>query len=86
MDGTTEERLRERLTSLYGELPDDEKALLLARMAQADGAEVSGFTFGLSAVSLLGPDAKSTFEESWSTSPPPHDPPGITFNYRTQRG
>ena len=62
MEGTAEERLRERLTSFYGELPSDEKAVLLALMAQADGAEVSGFTLGPSAVSMLGPDATSRFD------------------------
>jgi hypothetical protein len=62
MEGTAEERLRERLTSLYDELPHDEKALLLALLVRADGAEVSGFTFDLSAVSLLGPNVESGFD------------------------
>ena len=62
MAATAEERLRDRLTSLYSELPDDEKALLLAVLATADGAEVSGFTFGPSAVGLLGKDVKARFD------------------------
>ena len=64
MEGTAEERLGKRLTSLWDELPDDEKELLLTVLALADDAEaeVSGYSTDLSAVSLLGSDVKSKFD------------------------
>ena len=64
MEGTAQERLRERLMSLWIELPDDEKELLLTVLARADEAqaEVSGFAMDLSSVGLLGPDVQSKFD------------------------
>lgn len=62
MEGTPEERLRNRLTSVWSELPDDERTLLLTILARADEAEVGGFALSLSAVGLLGPDVKSKYD------------------------
>src|SRR5437879_3019375 len=64
MEGTAQERLRKRLMSLWSELPEYEKELLLSVLARADGAqaEVSGFAMDLSGVGLLGPDVKSRFD------------------------
>jgi hypothetical protein len=66
MEGTAQERLQKRLMSLWSELPDDEKELLLTVLARADEAqaEVSGFATDLSGVGLLGPDVQATFHEA----------------------
>ena len=42
MEGSTAQRLASRLTSLYADLPDDEKALLLAVLG-GGGSEVEGY-------------------------------------------
>ena len=66
MDGTAQERLQKRLMSLWSELPDDEKEMLLTVLARADEvqAEVSGFATDLSGVGLLGPDVQSGFHDA----------------------
>jgi hypothetical protein len=66
MQGTAQERLQKRLMSLWSELPDDEKELLLTVLARADEAqaEVSGFATDLSGVGLLGPDVQTRFNEA----------------------
>jgi hypothetical protein len=43
VEATAQERLKERLESLYAELPDDEKELLIITLALAGGSEVEGF-------------------------------------------
>jgi hypothetical protein len=43
---TTAERLAERLTAFFAELPEDEKALLFETLTQGTGeAEVSGYNY-----------------------------------------
>jgi hypothetical protein len=51
VEATAEERLTERLASLYAELPDDEKELLIITLALAgssrveESSEVQGFSW-----------------------------------------
>jgi hypothetical protein len=46
MEGSAEDRLREKLTAFYNELPEDERAAFSRVLAPEDGDDVGGFIWG----------------------------------------
>ena len=88
MDGRAQERLQKRLMSLWSELPDDEKELLLTVLARADEAqaEVSGFATDLSGVGLLGSDVQTRFQDAMRKAggdPKTSGKPFLRFDFGT---